>query len=71
MPKSTAGMPKSLQNAMKCVWMSPFVERPQMKKVANNAQKAGWREASMSMAKAAPTALPPMDGAGATGPSSP
>ena len=28
---------------MKCDWMSPFVESPQMKKVAKSAQKAGLR----------------------------
>ena len=54
----TSAMPKSLHSGMKCVWMSPFVDRPQTMKVANRIQKTREPEASAKARKALRTALP-------------
>jgi hypothetical protein len=42
----TAGRPKSAQSGMKCVWISPLVLAPQMKKLANRIQNTRVRAAS-------------------------
>ena len=41
---STDGMPKSAHSEMKCVWMSPLVLSPQMKKVPASTQNVGLRQ---------------------------
>jgi hypothetical protein len=63
---ATAPTSKSAHNAMKWVWMSPLVLRPQTKNVAARIQNAPLPEISLSTVSAPPTAgagggaLPPL-----------
>ncbi|SPU68447.1 Uncharacterised protein [Brucella neotomae] len=45
----TGAMPKSPHSEIQCVWMRPFVEKPQTKKVRNRTQKVGVEDASRSV----------------------
>ena len=54
----TAAMPKSPQIEIQCVWMRPFVERPQTKNVPNSTQNTALPETLFSVTSGASSVAP-------------